>query len=121
MSDQPSLYERLGGAETIASISSEIVDRHLANPTIQVRFVDSDVDTLKRLVTEFFSMGSGGPAHYSGRDMVTTHRGMNLNERELVAVFDDVLAALDTHEIDAASRNEVLGIHYSMKDEVLFQ
>jgi hemoglobin len=121
MSETKTLYERLGGAEGVAAISADIVDRHLANPLIKVRFADSDVEQLKRRVTEFFSMGSGGPAEYSGRDMPTTHKGMNINERELVAVFDDALAAMDARGIDSVSRNEVLAILYSLKDEVLYQ
>jgi len=117
----PSLYERLGGAEGVAAIASGLVERHLMNPEIKTRFVDSDAAALKKLVSEFLSMGSGGPAEYSGRDMITTHRGMNINERELVAVFDDALATLDSQGIDAVSRNEVLAILYSLKDEVLHQ
>lgn len=120
-SQDRSLYERLGGADTIASISADIVDRHLANPAVKTRFQASDIPMLKKHVTEFFKMGTGGPSNYTGRDMITAHKGMNVNEAELVAVFDDVLAALDAHKIDATSRSEVLGILYSLKDEVMHQ
>ena len=115
------LYERLGGAEQIASISAGIVERHRANPLIRTRFEDVDHDALTKNVADFFSMGSGGPANYEGRDMPTAHKGMNLNERELIAVIDDVLAVLDAHDVDPVSRNEVLAILYSLKDEVIFQ
>jgi hemoglobin len=119
--DTQSLYERLGGAEKIASIAADIVARHRVNPLIKTRFEDSDYAALTKNVADFFSMGSGGPANYEGRDMPTAHKGMNLNERELVTTLDDVLAALDAHEVDPVSRNEVLAILWSLKDEVLFQ
>ena len=121
MTDNKSLYERLGGAPGITAISNDLVDRHCANPEIKARFVNSDRAALKQLVFDFFSMGTGGPANYQGRDMLTTHTGMNINERELVAVLDDALACLDKHGIDPASRNEVLAILYSFKDEILFK
>ena len=115
------LYERLGGAEGIASISADLVRRHLENPLIKMRFVDSDPAQLTKHVIDFFSMGSGGPAQYTGRDMPTAHKAMNINERELVTVLDDALDALDAHDVDPVSRNEVLAILWSLKDEVLFQ
>ena len=122
MTNPTSLFERLGGAEAIAAISSDLVERHRVNPIIGTRFADiEDLDALKEHVTQFFIMGSGGPANYQGRDMPTTHKGMNCNERELVAALDDVMAALDAHDVDPASRNEVLAILYSLKDEVLFK
>ncbi len=117
----PTLFQRLGGAAAIKSISSDIVDRHRVNPLIQTRFGASDVPQLKKHVADFFTMGSGGPANYTGRDMPTAHKGMNLNERELMAAIDDVLAVLDAHKIDPVSQNEVLAILYSLKGEVLFK
>lgn len=116
-----SLFERLGGAEGIRAISSDVVDRHCINPLIRQRFHASEPDTLKKLVADFFIAGSGGPDNYEGRDMRTAHQGMNLNERELVAAIDDVLAAIDARGVDPSTRNEVLAILYSFKDEILFQ
>lgn len=115
------LYERLGGADGIASISADLVRRHLENPIIKMRFADSDPAQLTQYVIEFFSMGSGGPAQYTGRDMPTAHKAMNINERELVTVLDDAMAALDAHDVDPVSRNEVLAILWSLKDEVMFK
>ena len=120
-SEPRTLYERLGGADAIASISADLVRRHMENPLIKMRFVDTDVEQITKHVIDFFSMGTGGPAQYTGRDMPTAHKAMNINERELVTVLDDALAALDAHGVDPASRNEVLAILWSLKDEVLFQ
>ncbi len=115
------LFERLGGAEGVAAIASDIVDRHYVNPVLKTRFSDVEIEPLRRLVIDFFNMGSGGPAQYTGRDMRTAHIGMNANERELIAIIDDALAVLDAHGVDPVSRNEVLAILYSFKHEVLFQ
>jgi hemoglobin len=118
----PSLYERLGGARGIAAIVDDILALHLANPLIKARFAGIGPDrlaALKRITCEFFGAGSGGPEVYTGRDLVTTHKGMNINEQELVAAIDDVVAALDKNGIGQTEKNEVVAILYSLKDQVL--
>ena len=115
-----SLYDRLGGADGISAIVEDVVANHLANPLVQTRFMAvKDVDHLKKMAREFFGAGSGGPEHYTGRDMLTTHRGMNISEQEYMAVMDDILAALDKHKIDDATRKDVLAILYSLKGEII--
>ena len=116
------LYERLGGAENIARISDDIVERHKINPIIKARFADvEDEAAFKRRVAQFFSMGSGGPTEYDGRTMPDAHRNMNINEIELVAAIDDVLAACKAHDVDDTTCNDVLAILYSLKGDVLAQ
>jgi len=116
-----SLFERRGGARGIEEIADAVVQAHAVNPAIREFFAESDMEKVTRDVADFFNMGSGGPAEYKGRDMPSTHKGMNLNESHLVAAIDDVLGVLDARGIDPATKNEVLGILYSFKGEVLFQ
>lgn len=114
-----SLYQRLGGAERIAAVVDEALDRHAANPLLAPRFRGKDLPRLKQLGTQFFCMGSGGPQAYEGRDMRSAHTGMNISEQELIAAIDDIVAALQTQQVGAAEVSEVIGILYSLKGEVL--
>ena len=114
-----SLYQRLGGAERIAAVVDDALDRHAVNPLLAPRFRGKDLPRLKQLGTQFFCMGSGGPQKYEGRDMRTAHAGMNATEQELVAAIDDFVAAMQAHAIGAAEVNEVVAILYSFKGEVL--
>lgn len=115
-----SLYERLGGHEGIVGITRCVIRNHLANPQISARYqAVADMPRVERHVVEFFCAGAGGPESYTGKDMVETHRGMNVSEQEFAAVIDDALAALDEHRIEAATRNEVLGILWSLKGQVV--
>ena len=113
------LYERLGGEEKIRVIAEDILDNHLGNETVSVRYQDSDRDNVIRVVTEFICAGTGGPQEYTGKDMLTTHRGMNINEAEYLAVIDDIMVALDKNEIGDQEKMEVLMICYSLKGEIL--
>ncbi|MDP3082394.1 MAG: group 1 truncated hemoglobin [Rubrivivax sp.] len=115
-----SLYERLGRREGITRITADLMKNHMANPTVKARYENSaDLARVERRAVEFFCAGSGGPEAYTGQDMVTTHKGMNISEQEFVAVVDDAMAALKTNDIDAATQNDVLAILWSLKPEVV--
>lgn len=113
------LYQRLGGRPAIETIMNDVVANHLQNPLISSRFAKVDIDRVKKHAIDFFCMGSGGPEQYGGRDMRTTHTGMNISEQEFVAALDDILAALDKHRVGPLERQEVLAILYSMKGEIV--
>jgi len=115
-----SLYERLGGTEGITNIASDVVDIHLLNPRVSKRYANSNITTLKNGAATFFIAGTGGPNVYKGKDMLETHRGMNIDEGEFVAVLDDVLEALKKNDIGQREMEEVLFVLYSMKADITF-
>ena len=114
-----SLYERLGGTEGITNIASDLVDIHVANPAIATRFADSDIGKLKRGAANFFISGTGGPNVYEGKDMLATHKGMNISASEFMAVLDDALEALQKNNIGQREQEEVLFVFYSMRSDVV--
>lgn len=115
-----SLYDRLGRFDGISRIVHDVVDAHLANPLVAPRFqAAKDMDRLRTMATEFFCAGCGGPEPYTGRDLLATHTGMNINEQEYIAVMDDILGTLEKHAIDAGTRGEVAAILYSLKGQVI--
>ncbi len=118
------LYERLGGKEGITKIVDDTVDAHMNNPAINARFLPfkekpEQLAIIKKHTIDFFSAGSGGPANYSGKDMVTTHTGMNISPSEYMHVMDDIFAALDKNSISEDSKKDVLAILWSLKDMII--
>lgn len=119
-----SLFERLGGSTGINALVEDIVALHMENPVIRARFrpyleKPEKLAASKRHLCAFLEAGSGGKAQYTGRTMLDTHRGMNINEAEYVAAVDDILATLRKHNIDEQSQKDVLAIAYSLKGEIL--
>lgn len=119
-----SLYERLGGAAGIARLVDDIVEAHMSNPLIKARFLPfrDEPDRLanaKKHLRDFLGMGSGGSEKYSGRNMLDTHRGMNISAQEYMAAMDDILSTLERHKIDEQTRKDVLAIAYSLKGEII--
>ena len=114
------LYDRLGGADGIAQLVDDAVEAHLNNPIIKTRFENTkDIEHAKKMSVEFFCAGSGGPETYSGRDMLSTHRGMNISEQEFMAVVDDILEAMDKNQLVDDVKKDVLTILYSLKSEII--
>jgi len=114
------LYDRLGGKDGIQRLVTDIVDNHYRNPLIRTRFEQvKDRAALERHSVEFLSAGSGGPQAYSGRDLVSAHKGMNVSEQELIAAIDDIVAAMTKNHLDQSVQNEVVAILYSLKGDVL--
>ena len=116
-----SLYERLGSTEGINRIANDIVDLHMANPAIAKRFASAAPDTLKKGAATFFITGTGGPACYEGKDMLETHRHMNISAIEFVAVLDDAINAMDKNNIPQREQEEVLFVLFSMRNEIIMQ
>ncbi len=114
-----SLYDRLGKHEGITRIARSLLANHIANPLLKTRFASSDMDKVEKRAIEFICAGTGGPEAYTGKDMLTTHKGMNISEQEFVATVDDAMAALESNGIDAATRNDVLNIFWSLKGQVI--
>jgi hemoglobin len=96
----------------------------MENPVIRARFrpyleTPDKLEITRKHLCAFLEAGSGGKAQYTGRNMVDTHRGMNINEAEYMAATDDILAALRKHDIDEQTQKDVLAIAYSLKGEIL--
>ena len=119
LDQKPSLYERLGGEPGLRKIVNDILDRNLNNPLIGHHFQNTDMERLKQLVFEFFSMGTGGPHKYTGRDMRSAHAALNISEQDFLIGNDDVMRALEDNGIAEADRNEVIAILNSMKQDVV--
>lgn len=121
---EKSLFERLGGRKGISILVEDTVAAHIENPAINARFLPylqtpERLAIIKQHTVDFFIAGSGGPATYSGRDMVTTHTGMNISPEEYMHAIDDIFSAMDKHNIDDQTKKDVLAILWSLKGMII--
>ncbi|WP_303918165.1 group 1 truncated hemoglobin [Draconibacterium sediminis] len=120
---EQSLYERLGGIEGITSIVDDIVENHMSNPAVNKRFLPLKDDPahfaeVRQHLINFLAAGSGGPQEYTGKDMLSSHKGMNISQGEYMHVIDDIMKALTKNNIDEQTQKDVLAIAYSLKGEI---
>ncbi|MCK3684173.1 group 1 truncated hemoglobin [Maribellus sp. YY47] len=119
-----SLYERLGGIAGITAIVDDIVENHMTNPAVNARFLplkDSPehFSEVRQHLIHFLAAGSGGPQEYKGKDMLSSHKGMNISQGEYMHVIDDIMKALGKNNIDEETRKDVLAIAYALKTDIV--
>ena len=122
--ESSTLFDRLGGSDGITAIVDDVIEAHMNNPAINARFLPYQdqperLAKIRQHTIDFFSAGSGGPVEYKGRDMMTTHQGMNISAAEYMHVMDDIMGVLDKHQIDEESKKDVLAILWSLKEMVM--
>ena len=114
-----SLFDRLGGLPAITAVVDEFVNRTTADPRIKDRFFNTDAVQLKRLLTEFVCMATGGSCKYTGRDMATSHGGMELVDDEFNALVEDLVGALDKFKVPEKEKGELLGALGPLKPQIV--
>ena len=119
---ETTLFDQLGGEEGISVIVDEIVEAHINNPIVNHLFISltpSHLESVKNHTKEFLSYGTGGGAIYSGRDLPTAHKGLQITEKEFLSAIDDILVVLSNRNIDEESKKDMLYILYSLKGTVI--
>ena len=114
-----SLFDRLGGEPAITAVVGEFVARTTTDPRIKERFFNTDADNLRRLLVEFVCQATGGPCKYSGRDMATSHAGMDLVDDEFDALVEDLAGALDKFNVPDKEKGELLGALGPLKPQIV--
>ena len=120
----PTLYKRLGGREGIALVVGDFVTNMAGDSRVNARFKGmkgEDVEKLKSNIADQICDATGGPCSYLGRDMKTTHKGMNISEAEWNATVENLGKALDTMKVGATEKNELLSALGPMKKDIVGQ
>jgi len=117
-----SLYERLGGYDVIAKFMTDYVNR-IRGDSRFARFGGGRSTDKKmrdvQLNIVYMCKVTGGPMYYLGRDLKTSHAGLNITEEEWKANMKYMAEALDAHKIPQRERAEVLTLVEGMKREIV--
>jgi hemoglobin len=120
-----SLYDRLGGVYSIATVVDDFIDRIMvdprlnANPRVDEAHHQVPPAGFKYLVTEMVCWAAGGPQQYSGRSMEDSHRALMICEAEWQAFMDDLRLTLDKFDVPAAEQAELQAIVNSTKEGIV--
>ncbi len=85
MGENMSLYDRVGGEETITRLVDAFYERVLADEELAPFFSGTSMDKQRRMQREFFAVALGGPIKYSGRPLGDAHRGLGITTRQPVS------------------------------------
>ncbi len=119
-----SLYVRLGGNAAIQGVIDQFIANVAADTRINIFFADAAADPvrLKKLrdnLVNQVGMATGGPEKYTGLDMKTAHKGMNVQEADFNALVDDLSKALDKFSVPMTEKNELLTALGGMKNDIV--
>ena len=116
------LYARLGGYDAIAAVAENLLPRLTNDPQLGRFWINRSHDGVhreKQLLIDFLCASAGGPLLYVGRDMKTSHKGMNISESDWQAFIGHVQATLDSFKVPAGERAEVLAFVNSTKSDIV--
>ena len=120
-----SLYDRLGGVYSIATVVDDFIDRIMVdprlneNPAVDEAHHRVSPPGFKYLVTEMVCWAAGGPQQYSGRSMGDSHRHLSITEDEWVAFMDDLHQTLTKFDVPEPEQRELTVIVESTKDGIV--
>ena len=122
---QPTLYERLGGVYSIATVVDDLIDRVMddprlnANPLVDEAHHRVSAAGFKYLVTELVCWATGGPQQYSGRSMRESHQHLLITATEWDAFLDDLQQTLDRFAVPPAEQEELKAIVASTRADIV--
>ncbi len=125
---EKSLYERLGGLYAVSALVDDFIDRLLSNELIiQNEHVKgalqprpfNKVPGLKVHIVNLVCQLTGGTEHYSGRDMASSHAGLQIRPNEWDAMVGDFKAAMEAMKIPAREQAELLELVGSTRKDIV--
>lgn len=122
---QPSLYERLGGTYSIATVVDDFIERLLVNSTLNANPAIKEARArvpkagLKFHVTTLVCEVSGGPCKYTGRTMKESHERLNITPAEWDAMVADFKTTLNKFNVPQREQQELITIVGSTKNDIV--
>jgi hemoglobin len=117
-----SLYARLGGYDAISAVVDDLLPRLQGDERLARFWLHRGQDGVRRekqLLVNYLCSCAGGPVHYVGRDMKTSHLGMGIDDDDWRALIVHLEATLDRFDVPAPERSEVLGFIGSIRQDVV--
>ncbi len=123
--EKPSLYDRLGGVYSIATVVDDFVNRIMVDPRLNANpLVDEAHHRVppagfKYLVTEMVCWATGGPQKYTGKSMADSHSHLKITATEWEAFLDDFQQTLDKFKVPAGEQGELMAIVDSTRSDIV--
>ena len=123
--EKASLYDRLGGVYSIATVVDDFIDRIMVDPRLNANpLVDEAHHRVppagfKYLVTEMVCRATGGPQKYTGKSMLESHSHLKITGTEWEAFMDDFQQTLAKFAVPAVEQAELKAIVNSTRADIV--
>lgn len=112
------LFDRIGGMETIESLIDSFYAKVLEDSELKSYFKHAPMDKLRRMQKEFFCAATGGPITYSGRPLAEVHRHLAISKREFARFTEHLLETLREVGVEEKDAYDVISRVNLYADEI---
>lgn len=112
------LFERIGGDATIASLVGAFYQRVLSDEELRPFFANTSMEKLRCMQREFFAAALDGPMRYTGRPLAEVHHGRGIQPRHMRLFLQHLVATLRGHGIDEEDVYEIASRLNLYADEI---
>ena len=120
--NQKSLYERLGGYDSITAFANDLLPRLQSDSQLGRFWENRGNDGIareKQLLIDYLCACAGGPMYYTGRDMKTSHRGMKISESDWSIFLQHAGATMEALQVPKQERDEIVAFVSSLKTDIV--
>lgn len=117
-----SIYEQIGGDDAIQTAVEIFYRKVLSDDDVAHFFDDTDMDGQMAKQASFLTMVTGGPSHYTGKDMREAHARLvaqGMNEEHFDSVVQHLGATLTELGVPGELVEQVAAVAVSVRDDVL--
>lgn len=115
------LYDQLGGKPVIEKVADRFVRLVIIDPRVEKHFKDTDLDRFYEKLVEHLCQISDGGCAYTGDDMPTVHKGMNISELEFNVIVENLQLALNEAKVPLSAQNQLLARLAPMRGEIIYR
>ena len=119
---EKSLYERLGGYGAISAVVNDFAEKLFTDPKAGPFFKGMGTDTRRSFIQKNIDMVcnvTGGPFKVISQDAKTVHVGLDITEVEFNVVVNHLVDTLDTFEVPAKEKQELLSIYSTLRPDIV--
>ena len=118
ISNQKTLFERIGGDQAIAELIHKFYDRVVADPELKPFFKNASMEKIRRMQREFFSAALDGPITYTGKPLGYVHHGRGITKHHFALYVGHLIQALEKLEINEQDVQDVISRINTYADEI---
>ncbi|MGA9175058.1 MAG: group 1 truncated hemoglobin [Thermoactinomyces sp.] len=121
-STKSTLYERLGGEQTIAAVINEFYNRMIQDDRVNHHFIGVNMEVLRRhQITYFMSFALGGPKRYEGSTLRQSHAGLNITSEEYEIAIKHLNSSLRKFNVQLEDIARVEAFLRSVKPHIIYK
>lgn len=117
--NEPTLYQRLGGPAGVARLVDRLVERSASDPRTRRSFDGIKLPALKDSIAQQICHVAGGGCRYEGATMAEAHKDARIPASEFDAMVAILREELDAAGADAAAKNGLLKLLAPMKRDIV--